>query len=497
MIKRITLLGLAMAGSCAWASDSPPAAVQLVASRSFTLETERPPVGLEEFGPGTDESSALSQPLKSYPDVWEHMRSGFAIPDLDDPRVAKHEAWYAKRPDYVARMIGRSQRYMYFIVTEVEKRGMPMEIALLPMIESAYNPMALSRARASGIWQFIPSTGKLYGLQQNWWFDARRDVVAATEGALDYLQKLHNQFGDWQLALAAYNWGEGGVARAIARNRAKNKPTDYASLKMPKETRNYIPKLQAIKNIVSRPEAFGLQLAVIPDTPYFKTVEAPAEIDVKVAAELAEMPLEEFLSLNPAHNRPVILGGESHTLLLPYDKAEVFAAKLMLHDQPLVSWRAYKLKASDKLETIAARCGLSPEALKAVNGVSARKRIPPGFTLLIPVAGSNDDGAASLHSAVFTALPGDKANVHRVRRGETLGRIAARYGVTSAQLRAWNGLRNDTVSAGVPLRVSAGGDLNSGRHRKRHAAGGKAGVAKVAAQPRKTAKGGKKNPAAA
>jgi membrane-bound lytic murein transglycosylase D len=412
-----------------------------------------------------EELAAASEPVKSHPDLWTHLRAGFSLPDLDDPLVAKHEAWYAARPDYVARMVERSQRYLYFVVAEVEKRGMPLEVALLPMIESAFNPMALSRSRASGLWQFIPSTGRHYGLQQNWWYDERRDVVAATNGALDYLQMLHGMFGDWQLAFAAYNWGEGAVTRAVAANQKHHRPTDYQSLKMPSETRNYLPKLQAVKNIIMRPEAFGLELASIPDTPYFATVQVPSDIDMKLAAELAEMPLEEFVSLNPAHNRPVIAGGQAHTVLLPFDKAELFSAKLALTNQPLVSWRAYKLRPSDRIETLAARCGLSVEALKAVNGVSGRRRIPTGYTLLMPMSDGVASSEGSLRNAVFTPLPAERAALHRVQRGETMLSIASDFGVTQRQLRAWNGLHGDTLSPGMRLRVSevVGGSGKSGK----------------------------------
>ena len=219
---------------------------------------------------------------------------------------------------------------------------MPLDLALLPMIESAMNPNALSSARAAGIWQFMPSTGKHYGLAQNFWLDSRRDVVAATESALEYLQKLHGDFGDWQLALAGYNWGEGNVARAIAKNRARGKPGDYASLAMPAETRNYVPKLQAVKNIVRDPEKYGLALADIPDAPFFAVVKTTKKMDTKHAAQLAELSMEDFLALNPQHNRPVIAGADEHSILLPIDNAELFAAKLELTDQPLVSWHPWQ-----------------------------------------------------------------------------------------------------------------------------------------------------------
>ncbi|TMH01603.1 MAG: lytic transglycosylase, partial [Betaproteobacteria bacterium] len=216
-------------------------------------------------GGDPDSVTNVTLQLRSeYGDLWERIRRGFTLADLDTPQVKQAEEWYASRPDYMARMIERSRRYLYYIVSEVQKRGMPAEIALLPMIESAYNPMAYSSGRASGIWQFIPSTGKSYGMKQTWWMDERRDVVAATGGALDYLQKLHAEFDDWYLALAAYNWGEGSVRRAIATNQKRGLPTDYLSLSMPAETRNYVPKLQAVKNIVRDPEAYNLELAHIP-----------------------------------------------------------------------------------------------------------------------------------------------------------------------------------------------------------------------------------------
>ena len=237
---------------------------------------------------------------------------------MSNPQYSdKHEEWYASRPDYIKRMTERSQRYLFHIVEEVQKRGMPTEIALLPMIESAFNPQAYSRSRASGIWQFIPSTGKNFGLKQNWWVDNRRDVTAATNAALDYLQKLHGMFGAWDFALAAYNAGEGTVQRAIDRNRKQGLPTDYQSLSLPPETKNYVPKLQAIKNIITDPEKYGLTLNSIPNRPYFARVTTPKQIDAKLAAQLAEISYEEFTALNPSYNRPVITStGEKHQLLI-------------------------------------------------------------------------------------------------------------------------------------------------------------------------------------
>jgi membrane-bound lytic murein transglycosylase D len=240
------------------------------------------------------------------------------------------------------------------------------------------------------MWQFIPSTGKNYGLRQNFWYDGRRDVLAATGAALDYLQKLHDQFGDWTLALAAYNWGEGAVSRAIARNQARGLPTDYESLAMPLETRTYVPKLQAVKNIVANPAQFGIKLADVPNRPYFATVTARRHIDVQLAASLAEMSLDEFRFLNPAHNKPVIKAGSSETIVLPVDKVAVFEKNFEIHDRPLVSWQAYTMKRSDQPEQVAAKHGMTLAALKSANNIPGNKKIVAGQTLLVPLRGNAD-----------------------------------------------------------------------------------------------------------
>jgi len=398
------------------------------------------------------------------------IRRGYSIPDIDDPLVAKWEEWYSTRPDYVARMIDRSRRYLYHIVVEVEQRRMPLEIALLPMVESAYNPTAMSVSRASGIWQFMPSTGTHYGLKQNFWFDSRRDVVAATEGALNYLQKLYGDFNDWQLALAAYNWGEGNVARSIAKNQAANLRGDYASIKMPDETRNYLPKLQALKNIVRDPGKYGLELGDIPDAPYFAVVKTKRKIDVKAAAALAEMSIDEFRYLNPQHNRPVIAGADEYTILLPIDKAELFAAKLDLTDQPLVSWQAYRMKNGDTLQLIAAKFSMPVDSLRAVNGIGAKSRVPPGHMLLVPSQGAADAAAETLTHAVFTSVPEGRTFYYRVSRSDTLAGIASRYAVSAADLRRWNGIAPaGTVTTGQQLRITS--DLAPRASRTKRATG--------------------------
>ncbi len=389
-------------------------------------------------------------------DIWDRVRAGYAMEDLDDPLVAKWEKYYADRPEYMARIVERSSKYMFYIVTELERRGMPLEIALLPMIESAFNPVANSSAKASGIWQFMPSTGVNYGMKQDWWSDSRRDIVKATNGAIDYLSKLHGMFGDWQLALASYNWGEGSVGRAVQKSKASGGPGNYLALNMPAETRNYLPKLQAVKNIIRNPAAFGLTIATVPNEPYFKTITLAHAIDMKRAAQLAEMTEADFVALNPAHNRPVIGGRSEFQVLLPAAKADSFLARLESNEKPRVSWMAYRTRIGDRMEALAARFGTSVAALKSVNGIrSAAPSLPAGYHLLVPSDGPSEDALGSIQNAVFTKFPEYVApRVHKVRRGENFASIATRYGVKPATLAQWNRMSKPSARAGQVLYVS-------------------------------------------
>ncbi len=387
-------------------------------------------------------------------DLWEVIVNGYAMSDLEGPLVEKWERWYAARPDYVERMVERSRLFLYHITHEVEARGMPMEIVLLPMIESAYNPNALSRSSAAGIWQFIPSTGKHYGLKQDWWMDERRDVLSATDSALNYLQKLYGDFNDWHLALAAYNWGEGSVSRAQAKNRANKKPETYTALKMPDETRNYVPKLQAVKNIIRDPDKYGLTLIDIPDAPYFTVVKMSRKMDVDMAASLAEMSKEEFLALNPQHNRPVIAGGNESTLLLPIDKANIFATKLDLVDQPLVTWQAYKMHKGETFAHVADKFNMTLEALRAVNGLGSRAQAREGVMLMVPAEQPSAMTEASLANAVFTTVPSTRTTYYKVKKGDTLSGIAKRYNVSVNELMRLNGIKKaSSLRAGKSIRV--------------------------------------------
>lgn len=389
--------------------------------------------------------------------LWERIRRGFAMPDLTGPRVTAATRWYASQGQYLDRMTARASLYLFHIVEEIEKRGMPTELALLPFVESAMQPEAVSHAKAAGLWQFIPSTGKHYALEQNMWKDERRHVVESTRAALDYLQKLHAEFGDWHLALAAYNWGEGSVGRAIARNQAQRKPTDYVNLRMPAETQHYVPKLQAIKNIVRDPKAFGITLPAIRNEPYFVAVSKERDIDVETAARLAEMPLAEFLALNPGFNRPVIVGAAQPTLLLPADRAEVFAGNLAAYvatGQPLASWTTYVLMPNDTLAELARRADISEAKLREANRIPARGRLAPGSVVLIPRDETMDDISPEHLKASFALLPettNSRRVTYKVRRGDTLQSVARQWRVQPDDIKAWNNLRSPTLFAGQRL----------------------------------------------
>jgi len=395
-------------------------------------------------------SDSLGNPQQ---DLWARIRVGFALPELDTELVQDNINWYAQRPDYTERMLERSKRYLFYIVEAVESRGMPTEIALLPMVESAFNPKAYSSAHAAGLWQFIPSTGRSYGLKQNWWVDNRRDVIAATNAALDYLQKLHGMFGSWELALAAYNWGEGSVQRAIDKNRAKGLPTDYLSLRMPKETQQYVPRLMAMKNLIQKPQDFGVDLGVVPNTPYFAQITVTQHIDVALAAKLAQTTMEEFTSLNPNYTRPVIQAHQPTTLLLPVDKAEIFAANLENYEKPLVTWQPYHAKRGEKLDAIARRHGISSSRLKEVNGIKVKRgRISGNQVLLVP-----GTGGAKLANTSFSEIKTEpelsSGKIYTVRKGDTLLSIAKRNGVKAAQIKAWNNLNSNRLALNQKLRL--------------------------------------------
>jgi len=417
----------AAAQSVAVAASTPDPAV----AAPVPVDPLRPEVRLD-----LDERSARV-------DLWDRVRRGFAMADLDNELVRDRERWYATRPDYVARMTERGSRYLFHIVEELDKRGMPTELALLPFIESAYNPQAMSVARASGMWQFIPSTGRDFELKQNIFRDDRRDVLASTRAALDYLQKLYGMFGDWQLALAAYNWGEGSVQRAIDRNQRAGLPTNYESLRMPAETRLYLPKLQAVKNIVSRPGDFNLRLPELMNHPYFLSVPIERDMDVAVAVKLASMPLEEFQTLNPQMNRPVILAAGTPQVLLPYDNANRFVRELPGHRGPLASWTAWTAPRTMKTAEAARMVGMSEESLREVNHIPARMLIKAGSTLVVPrgnalLADVSSEVADTAMLSLSPEAPARRKTTLKAGRKDSVASVARRYHVSAAQVAEWN-----------------------------------------------------------
>ena len=393
-----------------------------------------------------------------YADLWERMRAGFALEKLNTPLVDKHIQYYTQRPELLEQMLERGSRYLFYIVEEIERRGMPGELALLPFVESAMNPKAMSPAKAAGLWQFIPSTGKAFNLSQNWWVDNRRDPVHSTHAALDYLQRIYElQGGDWFLALASYNWGEGAVSRAIRRNQASGKASDYLSLNMPQETRHYVPKLMALREIVANPAAFNLRLPSMPNKAYFVEVEAPMHLDLNLAAKFAGMSEAEFISLNPAHNRPVIAARSNDQIKIPADRVDAFLEAMRAHEaakQPFSRWQPYTLAPGESLQSLATRLGTNPQEIMRANGLRSSK-VLPGTRILAP---SQHDQSNAM--AVMTSFDGPRILekvqrpplYHRVGKRETTESIARRYGITTASLRAWNKLKQE-VKQGMRLMV--------------------------------------------
>lgn len=430
-----------------------PAPVQspapVVSSAASATEVKPQPVPQDNgdaIGTATD-PMASDRPVdlqaSEVRDLWERVRMGFGMPDLLNDNVRLKEQFYAGQPDYFERMSTRGSRYLYHIVEELEERKMPTELALLPFIESAFNPTAISSAKAQGMWQFMPATGRHFNLKQNLFRDERRDVLESTRAALDYLNRLYGMFGDWHLALAAYNWGEGNVQRALNRNRAQGLPTDYDSLNMPIETRHYVPKLQAVKNIVARPEQYGIRLIDLPNHPYFVSVPIQRDIDVDLAARLAEITVEDFRQLNPSQKKPVILASAQPRVLLPYDNAERFQSNLSRYHGPLARWTAWVVPRTMKTRDAAAHVGMSEEGLRQANAIPPKMLVRAGSTLLVERrAGQTQNVAEHVADNASLGLAPDLPPLRRVQvsagRNDSVSSLARRYRVQAAQVAQWN-----------------------------------------------------------
>ncbi|MDB5928662.1 MAG: Lytic transglycosylase, catalytic [Polaromonas sp.] len=378
-------------------------------------------------------------------ELWDRIRKGFAMPDLRNELVTDREQWYASRPDYIQRMTERSSKYLFHIVEELERRQMPTELALLPFIESAFNPQAVSSAKAAGMWQFMPATGKDFDLKQNVFRDDRRDVLASTRAALDYLQKLYGMFGDWHLALAAYNWGEGSVGRAIIKNQKMGLGTSYEELNMPAETRLYVPKLQAVKNIVANPQAFNANLPWIENHAYFQQVQITRDIDVTLAARLADVDIEQFKALNPSARRPVILAAGTPHILLPWDNALVFQRNFDAYSQgQYASWTAWTAPSTMNASEAARHTGMNEAELRTMNNIPPRMLIKAGSTLLVPRSAQVETDVSShvADNGQVTLAPEIvlRRTTVKARKGESVASIASRYGVAAANVASWNGV---------------------------------------------------------
>lgn len=472
----------------------------------------------EALAAGLDMMLQNSSLLRNGDDVWKRVREGFQLDEVNADVVRRQERFYASRPEYFKRTLDRSRKYLFHIMNEVERRGMPTEIALLPMVESAFVPTANSRVGAAGLWQFMPATGRQYGLEQTWWYDGRRDVMDATRAALDYLQNLYAQFGDWNLALAAYNWGEGNLSRAIAKTEASGQAPTYENIRMPKETRDYVPKLLAVRNILEHPDRFGVHLDKFPNKPYFVAISTGKHMNIDIAAKLAGISVAEFKELNPAFNLPVFAYKAGRQMLLPASKVDKFEANLDKWNKPLLTWEVYLPKSDESATAIASEHGMSTSQLLAANRISGgtlragqpvlvamnsktsndaqpleavdtpMSNTPAGQTMLAQADGgaaarpaiqavadtawdsaSQPSGmrqtvmiaSAATNNAVLPAQTTSTADSYTVAAGDTLYSIARRNNLAVDDLKSLNQLDGNLVQVGQQLKLKATAPLSS------------------------------------
>ena len=387
--------------------------------------------------------------------IWKVVNKGYGIPDPKKKWakkvVKKYERWYSEHPVYTYRMFERTKRYIYYVVQEVKKRNMPMEIALLPIIESAYNPIARSNMKAVGLWQFIPSTGKNYGLKQNWWKDERSNVILSTNASLNYLEKLYKQFGTWELALAGYNAGEGKVAREIKKNKRRKRPTDYYTISLPRETDEYVSKLIAMKHIIQNPSKFNVDVPYIPNAPYFEEVTLTEQMDIDLILKLADISSEEFELLNAHHKRPLIPKEQEPTIiLLPKYKIETYNKNLAEHNEPLSNWVLYKPKRKESIMKVAKKFDINLSTFKRINSLNGRVTFRKNSTVLIPKSNA-------LKSKYTLKGTGDynytSVGTHHVSKGDTLGGIARKYKVSIEDLKEFNELDSHIIIIGTTIDI--------------------------------------------
>jgi membrane-bound lytic murein transglycosylase D len=449
-----------------------PGGPSSTAPQELTPPSAQSPLVVEPSAPPEEPTQVAGLTPEQYADLFDRMRAGFKLDDHpDEQSVDEQLDWFASNPDYLQRAFGRSELYLYHIVTQLEARGMPLEIALLPVVESAFEPYAYSRARASGLWQFIPDTGSRFGLKQDWWYDGRRDIVESTRAALDYLQALHDEFnGDWLLAIAAYNCGEMNVERALNANRAAGRPLDFWSLALPTETRAYVPKLLAMKRLVSDPETYGLSISKIPNQPYFARVDTHGQINLKLAAEIAGVTDEELYELNPAFHRWATDPSGPNYLLLPVDGAQAFNENVtQLTEEQRMGLAHYTVHRGDSVVSVAKHFGTSVNVLRELNGlpegrltVGADLRVPTEVQLPAKVMLA----AARVDNKVRENRRERRVRIQTARAGESLWSIARRHGMSVNALASMNGMHpGDALRAGQKIRLSAssGASASGGR----------------------------------
>ncbi|WP_313552240.1 LysM peptidoglycan-binding domain-containing protein [Pseudomonas sp.] len=392
---------------------------------------------------------------KAPKDIWDRMRSGFQLQSEIgvNPRIEQQRLWYVSNPANIEKSANRGGLYLHYIVERLEERNMPLELALLPIVESSFNPFALSRSEAAGIWQFIPTTGRYFNLQQTRWYDGRLDITASTNAALDYLSKLHDMFnGDWLLALAAYNAGEGTVGRAIERNQKLGLPTDYWNLSsLPQETQDYVPKLLAVSQLIMNPESYGIQLDSIANEPYFEVVKIKQHLDLAKVAKLADLDEDELYRLNPAYTRRVTMDGPKQ-LLIPAEKAELLLENLANESsEAIVRWQEYTVRRGDSLGAIANRYSVSTQQILSLNKLKS-SRLAAGQRLMIPrVSGSISPVTSQKDIAALVEEP--VTRTYRVRSGDNLWTIARDNKVELGDLKRWNNLGKQGLRAGQVLKL--------------------------------------------
>ena len=416
---------------------------------------------------GSNSHTVAGLTPEQYPDVFDRIRAGFKLDDIDSPRIDQQLAFYANNPAYLERVFGRAGLYLHHIVQEIESRGMPLELALLPVVESAFEPYAQSWVRANGLWQFMPGTGERFGLKQDWWYDGRRDVIASTRAALDYLQYMHDEFfDDWLLAIAAYNCGEFRVQREVNANRAKGLPVDFFSLKLPAETSAYVPKLMAMRRLVANPEDYGIAFSPIPNEPYFAKVDTGGQLDLSLAAELAGITVDEVYELNPGFHRWATDPAGPHILLLPRDTADAFRRNLeLLSPDERVRVSLHKVRSGESVASIAKKYKTQPIVVRDMNNLGSDALVV-GSEIRVPTAVVNLPAKVMLAAARVDGKGGRSGRrpaVHVVRSGDSLWRIAKRHRMDVNTLARLNGMgTNDTLRAGQKLVLNTRGGSGSG-----------------------------------